>query len=142
MQSGGLAAAQLAAILRSEGGLGFNLTNLCTGYGVEPGEFEQSEVVMQKVAAELLEKTLQQQYPVVHVYCEKAENRLQEKFRTFSGTAELVVEVRVTHDLIASLERFLQLYLDAITEVLHASRGEWGIGVFYPGTYEIGYGAV
>jgi hypothetical protein len=73
----------------------------------------------------------------VHVYCDRVANKLTEKFRTFSGTARLVIDVRVTHDRAAELQQVLAHYVDMITELLHRRRGDWGSGVTYTGSYEI-----
>ena len=81
-------------------------------------------------------------YPAVHVYCEKLSNTLREKFRTFSGKARMVVEARVSQDRLEGLERQSQLLVDAITDVLDASRGDWGAGMLYNGGYEVMYGPV
>jgi hypothetical protein len=35
----------------------------------------------------------------------------------------------------------LELYVEAITGVLDANRGDWGNGVFYGGGYEVTFGA-
>ena len=71
-------------------------------------------------------------YPIVCVYCNKIANLLREKFRTFSGDADMVVEARVSQDrLDRHRDASTQLYIDAITQVLDSNRGDWGNGVFY-----------
>lgn len=81
-------------------------------------------------------------YPIVTVYCEKITNVLREKFRTFSGTARLAMEVRVSQDRLDDIQRRLHLYVDAVTGVLERNRGDWGQGMFYAGGYEVGFGVV
>jgi hypothetical protein len=82
------------------------------------------------------------QYPTFFIYCEKLNNTLREKFRTFSGTATLTIEVRVTHDRIDTISSALQHYVDALTETLDAIRGDWGEGQLYTGGYQISFGPV
>jgi hypothetical protein len=53
----------------------------------------------------------------------------------------MVVEVRVSQDNVDGLEKQLQLYVDAATQVLEMHRGDWGDGVFYAGNYEIQFGS-
>jgi hypothetical protein len=78
----------------------------------------------------------------VYVYCEKLDNTLREKFRTFSGTVGMAVEIRVSHDRLERLARDVQLYAAAAAEVLDSGRGDWGSGMFYAGGYEVAFGPV
>jgi hypothetical protein len=102
----------------------------------------ERQIMAQNVALELAEKGPGVRYPAVYVYCEKMSNALREKFRTFSGRARMVMEVRVSQDRLEGLERQLELYVDAVTQVLHDNRGDWGQGMFFPGAYEVSFGAV
>lgn len=54
----------------------------------------------------------------------------------------MVVEVRVSQDRLDEMETRVQLYVDAVIQVLNENRGDWGDGVFYGGTYEVSYGPV
>ena len=81
-------------------------------------------------------------YPAVNVYCERLVNALTEKSRSFSGSAQMIVEVRHSHDRLEGLQDALELYTDAVTETLSASRGDWGNGMFYAGGYEVSFAAV
>jgi hypothetical protein len=69
-------------------------------------------------------------------------NVQREKFRKFSGDAEMVVEARVSQDRLDGIETNLHVYVDAITQVLNDNRGDWGDGVFYSGGYEISFGGI
>jgi hypothetical protein len=97
----------------------------------------EADVSINNAAADLLEKSTSARYPSFQVYCDRVINKLGEKFRTFSGTAELTVEIRVTHEHINELHERLNAYVQAVTDVLDTHRGTWAPGVFYPGTYEI-----
>jgi hypothetical protein len=94
-------------------------------------------VLEQFVSAEIAEKAASVKYPVIHVYCEKLVNKFREKFRRVSGTARLVAEIRVSADHLQDLQQLLALHVDAVTEILHRRRGDWGDGIFYAGEYEI-----
>src|SRR5260221_11869698 len=93
-------------------------------------------VAVQNSSAELAEKTLQAKYPALLLYCEKLTNSLREKFRTFSGQAKVVVEVRHSQDRFQGIEGQLELYTDAACRVLDHARGEWQDGAFYTGGYD------
>ncbi len=99
-------------------------------------------VVVENVAAEIAEKSAGAQYPVAVVYCEKIANELREKFRSFSGTVQLVIEVRHSADRLEGMEYALEQMADTVTGILSASRGDWGNGMFYSGAYQVSYGGV
>ena len=99
--------------------------------------FQSAHVVARNVSPEITEKSTGAAYPMFHVYCEKVNNALREKFRTFSGTARMTVEVRASQDRLELLEQRLGVYVDAATAVLDANRGDWGLGMFYTGGYDI-----
>ncbi len=100
------------------------------------------QIVSQNIAPELSDRSTASKYPLVYVYCGKIVNQLREKFRTFSGNAQMVAEVRVSQDRIEEMESHLQFYTDAIMQVLDNHRGDWGDGVFYGGGYEVAFAAV
>ena len=81
-------------------------------------------------------------YPTLLLYCEKITNDLREKFRTFSGKAHLVVEVRMSQDRIEGLGKLLEIYVDTVTRILDQNRGDWGNGMFYTGGYEAAFGEI
>jgi len=91
-------------------------------------------------AAELMERGGIAQYPVVTVYCEKVVNDLREKFRSFSGVVQMAIEVRHSQDRMDGVEAALEAQMDAVTQALSASRGDWGDGAYYAGAYQVSYG--
>jgi hypothetical protein len=101
-----------------------------------------TQLLVRNVSAEIAEKSAGASYPAFQIYCEKLTNSLREKFRTFSGTARMVIEARASQDRLEGLEDRLYVYVDAITNLLDASRGDLGQGMFYTGGYEVTFGAV
>lgn len=99
-------------------------------------------IAIQNAAPDLAERTLQGKYPAVLVYCDKIANTLKEKFRVFSGTARVCVEVRCSRDRLEGLDEYLQLYAGAVCRVLEHERGQWTEGLYYAGGYEVTYGPV
>lgn len=110
--------------------------------GISLAEIGMSQLISQNVATELIERSATTKYPALFLYCDRVTNLLTEKFRTFSGKVRMVVEVRVSQDRLEGLERQVQLYVDAVTNVLDGHRGDWGEGMFYPGGYEVQFGAI
>src|ERR1700728_1017356 len=100
------------------------------------------QIIAQNVTPEVSDLSTINNYPLVYVYCTKVVNALREKFRTFSGEAEMVVEARVSQDRLDQIETNLQAYVDAITQVLDNSRGDLGDGAFFAGEYEVTFGGV
>jgi hypothetical protein len=100
------------------------------------------QVRAQNVAPDIADKSNLMQYPAVNVYCEKIVNSLKEKFRTFSGDVQTIVELRYSQDRLDGLQDALENYADAIMQVLNANRGDWGSGMFYSGEYQVVFGPV
>jgi hypothetical protein len=69
-------------------------------------------------------------------------NNLREKFRSFSGTVEIAIEVRHSQDRLEGMEEAIEAQTDAVTTALAASRGDWGDGMYYAGGYEVSFGRV
>lgn len=133
---------QVVSLLTGPQGLGACLTTLMEAEQTSLAQVGPSQVLAQNVSADIAERSTNVAYPAVYVYCEKILNQLIEKFRTFSGKAVMVVEVRVSQDRLEGLETLVQSYVDAITQVLDQSRGDWNEGVYYAGGYEVVFGTV
>jgi hypothetical protein len=106
------------------------------------GLMDTAQVRAQNVAAETAERALGVKYPVVNVYCEKIVNELREKFRSFSGTVQMTMELRHSQDRLEGLQDRLELYVDAAMQMLNQGRGDWGDGMFFGGAYEVSFGPV
>jgi hypothetical protein len=131
----------LFGLLTSDEGIDSQLQLIAQDDGVSfTGDVRS--VSVQNTAPDLAERSLQVQYPALYLYCEKLTNSLKEKFRTFSGKARLVIEVRCSQDRLEGLERKLERYADAACRVLDGARGSWQDGAFYAGGYEVVYGTV
>jgi hypothetical protein len=139
---GSITTAALVGLLRSDAGISAAIAELAAADSLDLPAIAASQILPTNVSADLVDKSQGARYPILCVYCEKVMNRQREKFRRFSGTASMVVEVRASQDRVDGLEQRVQVYVDAVTQVLERSRGEWSEGVFYGGGYEINYGGV
>ena len=130
-------------LLRITGPSGVNsgLAALTLGLAA-PSPLNPAQVRAQNVAADVADRSSTVQYPSVNVYCEKITNNLAEKFRTFSGSVQMAVELRHSQDRLEGLQESLELYTDAVMQVLNAGRGDWGDGMFFGGEYQVAFGAV
>jgi hypothetical protein len=135
-----IAAGKVAAMFTdSVAGLGAVLAEIAVDAGVELAGIS---VIAQNAPVALMEKSSAVKYPVLLVYADRVQNLLTEKFRNFSGKVRTVAEVRASQDRIEGLEDNLRLYVDAVTQVLDANRGDWGQGMFFTGGYEVKFDPV
>lgn len=132
---------KLTEILASNAGMPAAVAAMSSPGLVLPA-FTAHQVIAHNIAPELSERSTPSKYPLIYVYCSKLINELREKFRIFSGEAEMVVEARVSQDRLEQIDSNLQAYVDAITGVLDDHRGDWGDGVFYGGGYDVTFGAI
>lgn len=132
----------LLGMLQSESGMPSAIAEISQRENVSLDAIAGGHFFARNMSLEAAEKLTTAKYPTVYVYCERIQNTLREKFRTFSGTATLNVDLRISNDHLEELDKKLQLYVEAVTNVLDNSRGTWEPGIFYPGGYEVQFGAV
>jgi hypothetical protein len=142
LQIAGWSTKKVMGVLAAEDGLPEAVEALVEQQGMVLPAIARQQIIAQNVAADISEQSTTAKYPLVYVYCNKVVNELREKFRAFSGDAEMVVEARVSQDRLDQIETTLQAYVDAITQVLDNSRGDWGDGVFFDGGYQVTFGGV
>lgn len=133
---------KLAGLLSSPSGMPAVVAAISSEQGLALPAITPHQIIAQNVTPELAEHTTASKYPLIYVYCSKLVNDLREKFRTFSGDAQMVVEARISQDRLERIDTNLHAYVDAVTAVLDNNRGDWGDGVFYGGGYEITFGGV
>jgi len=138
----GTSTQKVLGVLIAGNGLRAAVEALTVQQGLTLPAIAPHQIIPQNVAPEVSDQSTVNKYPLVYVYCTKVVNELREKFRTFSGDAQMVVEARVSQDRLDQIETNLQAYTDAITQVLDNSRGDWGDGVFFAGEYEVTFGGV
>jgi hypothetical protein len=139
---GSLITRQVIQLLTGTGGVNSSLIGTAQGNGQSIGPLSTTQVRAQNVSADIADQSSLVQYPAVNVYCDKVVNSLSEKFRTFSGTVQTTVELRYSQDRLEGLQDAVEIYADAIAQVLTANRGDWGNGMFYCGQYQTVFNAV
>jgi hypothetical protein len=142
LQIGTLSTNKLMEILLASGGVPDTVAALAALQSIALPAIGAKQVIPQNVPSDLSERSTITKYPIVCIYCSKIANVLREKFRTFSGDADMVIEARVSQDRLEDVGTHTQLYVDAITQVLDSNRGDWGDGVFFSGGYEVAFGGV
>lgn len=94
-------------------------------------------IVLSSIPMEVADKNVQLGYPRVCIYSSSVKNSRVEKFRSFSGEVAVVVEIWASGDLITDVDTWIHYYVEAVTEILQASAGDWGSGMFYSGNYDV-----
>ena len=141
-QIGSATTRTLLGLLGAGSGLSAAIAEIAMRENIDVTPIAEAQMFAQDVSFDLAEKGSAFRYPAVYVYCEKVSNRLREKFRRFSGTVRMNVEIRVSQDRLERIQEKLQLYVDGVIQVLDSNRGDWGQGMTYSGAYEILFGTV
>ncbi len=133
--------AKTLARLTGQKGVNTQLGALTKAGEATPAPLLSGQTRAQNATAELAEK-IGAHYPSANIYCERITNSLREKFRTFSGTVRMAVDVRHSQDRLEGMEDGLERYADAVARTLDAAKGDWGDGMYYAGGFEISFGPV
>ena len=142
-QAASITAGKVVALFTDlQAGLTPVAAQIAANAGVDLPAIPAEHVIPQNAPVALMEKSAAVKYPVVLVYADRVQNLLTEKFRNFSGKVRTVAEVRASQDRIEGLEEKVRLYVDAVTQVLDANRGDWGQGMFFTGGYEVKFDPV
>src|SRR5579884_3518637 len=121
----GSAASQLVIQrLTGQSGANSNLAALTQGLPPLPG-LDPAQIRTGNISADLAEQSAALKYPCANVYCEKIVNSQKEKFRTFSGTVQMAIDLRHSEDRVERVQSNLELYADSLMGVLDASSGDW-----------------
>lgn len=139
---GSAATAKVLERITGQDGMNAALAALTTPGNTLPATIGPSQIRAQNVAADLTDRTSPALFPSVNIYCEKIVNDLTEKFRSFSGSVQMAIDVRHSQDKLEGLQGALELYADSLIHTLDATRGDWEDGMFYAGGYEVSLGAV
>lgn len=133
-----LVTGSLTEALQGESGLRWALGQRLQSGSRYPDLADRVELHSHHASADITERT-PGSYPLILVYCEKVTNELREKFKRFSGVAEVAVEVRATAERLDDLPELVHGCLDGIIDVMDSKRGDWGNGVYYSGAYELSF---
>jgi hypothetical protein len=138
----GRATSKLQELLASPNGLNASLAALAQSELVTVPPIPPTNLFTDNVSSDIVEKSVDPKYTAIYIYCDKMANTLTEKFRSFSGTIEMMIDVRVSQDRLGGIDRASQLYTAAVTQTLDQNRGDWGQGLFYSGRYDVSFGPV
>ncbi|MFL6463805.1 MAG: hypothetical protein ACJ73N_05280 [Bryobacteraceae bacterium] len=83
------------------------------------------------------DRDIQFTYPRVCLYTSGVKNTQMEKFRSLSGSLTAVADVWASGNLVGDTDQWIHFYVEAITNILRKSVGDWGDGIFFPGVYDV-----
>jgi hypothetical protein len=124
------------------GGVNANLAAFDQGAPTSLRPLDPAQIRSGNISPDLAERSNTVQYPSANVYCEKIVNSQIEKFRMFSGNLQMAIDLRHSEDRLDEVQSDLETYADAVMDVLGASLGDWGGGMYYAGGYQVAFGPV
>lgn len=105
------------------------------GQNVSP--IANSQIAVTSLSPDLADKNAQMTYPRVCVYSTQVKNTQAQKFRTFSGSVAVVIEIWFSGNLLEQTGTGLHYYLEAVSAILRANQGDWGDGFHFSGLYDV-----
>jgi hypothetical protein len=132
-----LAARKLASLLTTGDLLAQTIVGLSQSAGVTVPPITSDQVVLSSAAREIGDREIQFNYPRVCVYSSQMKNTQQEKFRSFSGGIVVVAEIWSSGNLVDDSDQWIHYYVEALTSILRANRGDWGDGFLFSGIYDV-----
>ncbi|MBZ5590645.1 MAG: hypothetical protein LAP39_00300 [Acidobacteriia bacterium] len=138
----GTATSRLQEFLTAPNGLNTTVAILAQAERLAVSPLLPRQLFTENVSSDIADRSIEQKYTAVYIYCDKLANALTEKFRSFSGTIDMTIDVRVSQDRLEGIDRASQVYAAAVTQTLNQNRGDWGQGLFFAGRYEVSFGPV
>jgi hypothetical protein len=132
-----LAARKLASLLVTNDILMQTITSLAQTAGVAIPLIASDQVVLSSAAREIGDREIEFNYPRVCVYSSQMKNTQQEKFRSFSGGIAVVADIWSSGNLLDDSDQWIHYYVEALTSILRANRGDWGDGFLFSGVYDV-----
>ena len=136
-----IAAQTLLAQLTTGPTPGDELTALISATGATLGgqvpPIPVSEIVVSSASPDLSDRNVQLTYPRICIYTSGLKNTQVEKFRAFSGSLTVVIEIWNSADFVNSSDTWIHVYTQCVAELLQKSTGDWGNGLFYSGSYDV-----
>ena len=105
-------------------------------------EITERDVALRHAAVDLLDESGDSHYPVVYLFCERVENRIERKFAKFAGRIVVVADIRVSEDTVERLGQNAARLAEAFSVVLANHRGYWTDEVAFDGRYEIKFNPI
>jgi hypothetical protein len=132
-----LAASKVAGLLTTNDLLAQTITSLAHEAGITIPVISSDQVVVSSAARELGDREIEFNYPRVCVYSSQMKNTQEEKFRSFSGGIVVAADIWASGNLLDDADQWIHYYVEALTAILRANRGDWGDGFLFSGIYDV-----
>lgn len=132
-----LAAQKLSGLLTNEDVLEQTINALAASSGVTLPGITSTAVVLSSASAEIADKDFQLTYPRICLYSTAVKNTQIEKFRSLSGIVSVTAELWASANLLQDTDQWIHFYVEAMTDILRQSIGDWGDGIFFSGMYDV-----
>jgi len=132
-----LAASKVAGLLTTNDLLAQTITSLAQEAGITIPVISSDQVVVSSAARELGDREIEFNYPRVCVYSSQMKNTQEEKFRSFSGGIVVAADIWASGNLLDDSDQWIHYYVEALTAILRANRGDWGDGFLFSGIYDV-----
>jgi hypothetical protein len=132
-----LAAQKLSDLLTKEDALEQTIHALAVSSGVTLPGITSTGVVLSSASAEIADKDFQLTYPRICLYSTAVKNTQIEKFRSLSGIVSVTAELWASANLLQDTNQWIHFYVEAVTNIVRQSIGDWGDGIFFSGVYDV-----
>jgi len=130
-------AQKLSDLLTNENALEQAINTLAASANLTLPAITSSGVVLSSASADIADKDFQLTYPRVCLYSTAVKNTQIEKFRSLSGTVAVIAELWASANLLQNADQWIHFYVEALTNILRQSIGDWGDGMFFSGVYDV-----
>ena len=128
---------KLASLLKSANGVDAQLALLAQSGNIQMPAKPAAQIVLSSASPDIGDKDIQLTYPRICLYSSGLKNNQFEKFRSFSGTLAVNVDVWASANLVDQTDEWIHYYVEAVRQVLRSNVGDWGDGVLFPGQYDV-----
>lgn len=132
-----LAARKFAGLLTTNDLLPQTIAGLAQSAGVSVPLITSNQIVVSSAPREIGDREIAFPYPRLCVYSSQMKNTQQEKFRSFSGAIAVVAEIWSSGNLMDDSDQWIHYYVEGLTSILRANRGDWGDGFLFSGIYDV-----
>jgi hypothetical protein len=132
-----LAAQKVSELLTTGNALEQQINAVAAASNLTLPAITSSGVVLSSASAEIGDKDFQLTYPRICLYSTAVKNTHIEKFRSLSGTVSVIADVWASANLLQDTDQWIHFYVEAMTNILRQSIGDWGDGIFFSGVYDV-----
>lgn len=132
---------KVSDLLTNGNALQTQIAALADSCGLVIPPIASTQVLLSSASALIGDKDAQFTYPRICLYGVRIQNTQAEKFRSLSGSLSVVAEVWASANLVNQTDQWIHFYVEALTDILRQSIGDWQDGVFFGGVYDVQFQA-